>query len=101
MTIFKRVSVFAIAVIFASLPLATSYASVVEPGCRHDSGKVSSAHECASDKYPSATTREYGLDMLLPHPVESAFDQNFIIVKPIRFKLGSFGISPLERPPSN
>jgi hypothetical protein len=88
------------AVVFAFLPLSTSYASIGEPGCRYGSDKVSGALECSSDRSPSAVTREYGLDMLLPDRVESAFDERFIIVKPIRFILGSFGVSPLERPPS-
>ena len=167
MTVFKRVSAFVMAMVFAAMPLSVSYASIGETGCRHNSTKTSAKHngtdemktdsstnhkmhsshmksnsipmtgsvakmgkgecnhkgsepcpmhrdsgcktkmkgcsmvKCSTDTSSERAALEYGLEMLLPHPVESAFDESFIIVRPLRFTLGSFGISPLERPPSH
>jgi len=160
---FARILAFTMVVVFASMPISTSFASVGKPGCSHDSKKISGAHnnqhdmkdashnshtspmmsekipmggsvankgmstchkkskpcpmqrkghcetkvkgcsmvKCSSDTSLDKVALEYSLDVLLTKPAESAVDESFILVKPIKFTLCSLRASPLERPPTN
>ena len=161
--VFKKASAFTMVIVFASMPISTSFASVGAPGCSHDSKKISGAHngqhdmkdashnshtspmmskkipmggsvaniekstchkkskpcpmqrkghcetevkgcsmvKCSSDTSLDKVALEYSLDVLLAKPAESAFDESFTRVKPVRFTLASLRTSPLERPPTN